>query len=103
MCTVGISTGERLSALGEDYELVFVDAPVLGSKEAAQKGTLLVLAGGPRKAQKRAEELLAPISRGVIWVGVDPTAGQRLKLVVHGWNTTSIENLAQTLAFAPAP
>jgi len=102
MSTVGIASGERLAALGGDYEVVFVDAPVLGSKEAAQKGTLLVLAGGPRKAQKRAEELLAPISRGVIWVGVDPTAGQRLKLVVNGWITSSIENLAETIALAQA-
>jgi 3-hydroxyisobutyrate dehydrogenase len=102
MSTVGIASGERLAALGEDYELLFVDAPVLGSKEAAEKGTILVLAAGPRKAHKRAEELLAPISRGVIWVGVDPTAGQRLKLVVNGWITSSIENLAETIAFAQA-
>ena len=38
MSTVGVASGERLAALGEDYELVFVDAPVLGSKESAEKG-----------------------------------------------------------------
>lgn len=102
MSTVGIAAGERLAALAEDYELVFVDAPVLGSKQAAEKGTLLVLASGPRQAQKRAEEILAPVSRGTIWVGADLTAGQRLKLVVNGWLLNSIENLAETLAFAQA-
>lgn len=51
MSTVGIAATERLSGLAGD--LVFVDAPVLGTREPAERGQLTVLASGPDQARER--------------------------------------------------
>ena len=41
-------------------------------------------------------------SRDVLWLGDEPGLGSRLKLVANHWILNSVENLAQTLAFAEA-
>src|SRR4029077_9652446 len=38
--------------------------------------------------------------RDVLWLGERPGLGSRLKLVANHWILNSVENLAQTLAFA---
>jgi 3-hydroxyisobutyrate dehydrogenase len=46
MSTVGLSGTERCAELAERSGLAFVDAPVLGTKEPAEQGKLVVLASG---------------------------------------------------------
>ena len=48
--TVGLAATERLEALADEHGLVFVDAPVLGTREPAEKGELVVFASGPESA-----------------------------------------------------
>ncbi len=47
MSTVGLEATERLARLAGERGVGFVDAPVLGTREPAEKGQLLVLASGP--------------------------------------------------------
>ena len=52
--------------------------------------------------QARIAPVLDAFSRGVLWLGDQPGLGSRLKLVANHWILNSVENLAQTLAFAEA-
>jgi 3-hydroxyisobutyrate dehydrogenase len=94
MSTVGVADTERFA----DRHPRFVDAPVLGSKPQADSGELLVLGAG----RERPDELFDAVANGVMWLGDEPGAGTRLKLVVNLWIMNLVENLAETFAFAEA-
>src|SRR3954465_14383110 len=46
MSTIGVAATERAAVLAGERGVAFVDAPVSGTKEPAEKGELLVLAAG---------------------------------------------------------
>lgn len=48
MSTVGVAAIEQLAELADTHGLVLVDAPVQGTRQPAEAGTLVILAGGPR-------------------------------------------------------
>jgi 3-hydroxyisobutyrate dehydrogenase len=99
--TVGVAATERLAALAEEVGAVFVDAPVLGSKPAAEAGELVVLASGPESAEEACRPVFEAIARRWLWLGA-AGAGTRMKLVVNTWVLTTVENVAETLALAEA-
>src|SRR5579862_8805509 len=59
MSTIGVEGTERAMALAKEHrpDVVFVDAPVSGSKSPAEEGKLLILASGPSEAL----DALAPV------------------------------------------
>jgi 3-hydroxyisobutyrate dehydrogenase len=97
--TVGISATERLAGLASEHELVFVDAPVLGTKEPAEKGELVVFASGPAAAKERCAPIFDVIGKATRWVG-EAGAGQRFKLVVNTWLLAAVEGAAETISLA---
>jgi 3-hydroxyisobutyrate dehydrogenase len=101
LSTVGIDATERLMQLAEAKGATFVDAPVLGTKEPAEKGELVVFASGPNEARALCEPIFDVIGRKTIWVG-EAGAGTRLKLVVNNWLLAIVAGLAETLALARA-
>ncbi len=92
--------GHRLTALAGEYGVDIVDAPVMGSRPQAEEGKLVPLASGSERARSVVTPMLAAFSRDVLWLGDEPGLGSRLKLVANHWILNSVENLAQTLAFA---
>lgn len=80
--------------------VALVDAPVAGSTDAAENGTLLVLAGGPDPAIDRAGPVLS--SLGTVRRCGGLGAGAALKLVLNTALVTGIAALADTLAVAHA-
>src|SRR5581483_2336007 len=60
MSTVGIEATGRLMELAGDTP--FVDAPVVGTKQPAEKGELTVLASGPRDARERAQPVFDAVA-----------------------------------------
>lgn len=100
MSTVGTEWTERLAALAADHGIVFVDAPVMGSRPQAEEGMLVVLASGAPEGRERAAEAFDAVAREVMWLGDRPGLGTRLKLVVNHWLLVSVENLAETVALA---
>jgi 3-hydroxyisobutyrate dehydrogenase len=102
MSTVGVEWADRLSQLADEHGVAIVDAPVMGSRPQAEEGKLLPLAAGPAQACALVAPVLESFSRGVLWLGDQPGLGSRLKLVANHWILNSVENLAQTLAFADA-
>ena len=102
MSTVGVEWADKLTELAAKHGVDIVDAPVMGSRPQAEEGQLLPLAAGPQQACALVAPALEAFSRGVLWLGDQPGLGSRLKLVANHWLINSIENLAETLAFAEA-
>jgi 3-hydroxyisobutyrate dehydrogenase len=76
-----------------------VDAPVLGTKQPAEQGKLIVLASGPRDARERAKPVFEAVGSRVVELG-EAGEGTRLKLVVNSWLATLVAGLAEAIAFA---
>jgi 3-hydroxyisobutyrate dehydrogenase len=101
MSTVGIVAHERLAEIASERGVPLVDAPVVGTKQPAEKGELTVLASGPRDVRDRAKPVFEAVSARIIELG-DAGEGTRLKLVSNAWLVTLVEALAETIAFAEA-
>ena len=99
MSTVGVAGARRLAALAAERGVALVDAPVLGSREPAEAGELVVLASGPDAARARCEAVLAPLARRTLWLG-EAGAGSALKVVVNAWLMSTTAALAETIALA---
>ncbi len=95
--TVGVDGARRLAGLAGELGLVFVDSPVLGTKQPAAQGQLVVLAAGPREAKEKAEPVFDAIGQRTIWVGEEPGQASALKLVVNSWLATVAESVAELL------
>ena len=97
--TVGVPATERLSELAAEHNMVFVDAPVLGTKEPAEKGELIVFASGPEAARARCRPIFDAVGKATRWVG-EAGSGQRFKLVVNTWLLAAVEGAAETISLA---
>jgi len=98
--TVGVEGAQRLVALAAERGIALVDAPVLGSRAPAESGQLTVLAAGPEQLRERAAEVLDVVGAVTRWVGTEPGAASRLKLVVNSWVLALTDALAEALALA---
>jgi 3-hydroxyisobutyrate dehydrogenase len=99
--TIGIAATERLAEIASDHGLVLVDAPVLGTKEPAEKGELVVFASGPDEAEEICEPIFDAIGKATRWVG-EAGAGQRFKLVINTWLLGAVEGVAEAISLARA-
>ena len=95
--TVGVAGADRLADLARELGVVYVDAPVLGTKKPAEDGALVVLASGPGEARDRLDPVLDAIGSRTIWVG-DAGGGSRLKMAANAWVFTVVEGVAESLA-----
>jgi 3-hydroxyisobutyrate dehydrogenase len=102
MSTVGIDATERLSALATDRGVAFVDAPVSGTRQPAERGELMVLAAGPEALRPRCAPVFDAVAQEVRWVGEEPGAGSRFKLVLNAWLLSLTETLSETIELARA-
>jgi 3-hydroxyisobutyrate dehydrogenase len=101
MSTVGEGGNERLAGLAADLGVAYVDAPVLGTKQPAEQGQLVVLASGPEEVRERSEQVFSAVGSKTVWLG-EAGEGSRLKLVVNNWIVGILGVLAETVAFAEA-
>jgi 3-hydroxyisobutyrate dehydrogenase len=99
MSTIGIEGTERCAKLAEHHGLGFIDAPVLGTKQPAEQGDLVVLGSGPDGLRERAERIFDAVGKRTMWLGAAGT-GTRLKIAVNAWILTVVEGAAETLALA---
>jgi 3-hydroxyisobutyrate dehydrogenase len=99
MSTVGEGGNERLLGLAADHGVAYVDAPVLGTKQPAEQGQLVVLASGPEEVRERSEQVFGALGSKTVWLG-EAGEGSRLKLVVNNWIVGILGVLAETVAFA---
>ena len=100
--TAGIEAIAPLAELARRQRLVFVDAPVLGTKAPAEDGELLVLAAGPEEARTPLAPVLDAVGRRTVWLADDGATGaaSRLKLVCNSWVLALTNGTAEALALA---
>jgi 3-hydroxyisobutyrate dehydrogenase len=101
MGTIGVEatvrTRDRLAALRPG--VMFVDAPVSGSKGPAEHGELLILASGPTAAADALRPVFDVLGRKTVWLG-EAGRGSQMKLVVNAYMSILIEGVAETMALA---
>jgi len=102
----------NMSTLSPDYTaelarkcyaagVVFLDCPVSGSKAAAEKGQLVILAGAERAALERFTPVLKAMGKEIVYAGLPP-AGTALKLCVNLIVAQLTTALAESAALAQA-
>lgn len=99
MGTVGVQTTERLASWADSENILFVDAPVIGTRGPAERGEMVILASGPEKARETVGPILSALGRKTLWLG-PAGAGARMKLVVNNWIISLISALAESMALA---
>ena len=99
MSTIGLDGTQRCIELAERHGLQFVDAPVLGTKQPAVQGELVILASGPEEPRDRMAPIFDVVGKRTMWVG-EAGAGTRLKIAVNTWILSIVEGAAETLALA---
>ena len=101
MGTIGVEAtlriGDRLAA--QRPGVMFVDAPVSGSKGPAEQGQLLILASGPAAAADAVRPVFDVIGRKTVWLG-EAGRGSQVKLVVNAYLSILIEGVAETMELA---
>ncbi|MFJ7493432.1 NAD(P)-dependent oxidoreductase [Streptomyces sp. NPDC097727] len=98
--TVGLDATADLARRAMDAGLVYLDAPVSGTKQPAEQGTLTVFVSGPSTARASVNPVLDAIGQRTVWVAETPGAASRLKLVVNTWVITMVNGIAECLNLA---
>ena len=103
--TVGLAWLDELAEVGRDRELVFLDAPVLGTRKPAEQGQLTVFAAGPDQASQSVRERVRPVfnavGRTTVWLD-EVGAATRLKLVTNSWIAALTVAAGESVALARA-
>jgi 3-hydroxyisobutyrate dehydrogenase len=99
MSTIGEAATRRCENLANSSGIGFVDAPVLGTREPAERGELVILESGPEEARSRTQPVFDAVGHRVIRAG-QAGAGTRLKIVVNSWVLSVVEAGAETIALA---
>jgi 3-hydroxyisobutyrate dehydrogenase len=101
MSTVGVEWTDRLADLAERHGVAFVDAPVSGSSEPADRGELEILAAGALDVRPRVQPIFDALGRRTVWL--DRVGdGSRLKLALNNWLVVLVEAMSETLTFSEA-
>ena len=95
--TVGIEGADRTVEVARELELVLVDCPVLGTKQPAEEGKLVMLASGPEDARPRVSAILDALGSKTVWVG-EAGSGSRLKMAANAWLFMVTAGVAQSVA-----
>ena len=101
MGTIGLAETTRVAGRLAELrpDVMFVDAPVSGSKGPAESGQLLILASGPAAARQPLSRAFSAIGRSTVWLG-EAGQGSRLKLVVNAYMSILIEGVAEAVELA---
>src|SRR2546423_5174976 len=71
---------ECVAELAEDHGITFVDCPVIGTRETAKRGRLVVLASGPGDALDRAQPIFDAIGSKTVRLEPEAGGGGRMKV-----------------------
>ena len=99
MSTIGLRATKACQDLAARHGVDLVDAPVLGTRQPAEEGRLVILGSGPEGLRPRVQPLFDAVGGRTLWVGATG-AGSRLKLVTNAWILAIVEGAAESLALA---
>ena len=101
MSTIGVEGTASVSSIVEKErpDVLFLDAPVSGSKLPAEQGKLVIFASGSERARPIVEPVFDAIGQRTVWLGAIG-AGSRMKLVNNTLLAFTAEGVANSLALA---
>jgi len=101
MSTIGVDATEAIWAAVQQRrsDVLFLDAPVSGSKVPAEEGRLTIFASGPEEARPKVEPVFDAIGQRTAWVG-PVGSGSRIKLVNNTLLAFTNEGVSSSLALA---
>src|SRR3954469_2343635 len=91
---------ERVAGLAEDHGITFVHCPVIGTRETAKRGRLVVLASGPGDILDRAQPIFDAIGSKTVRLEPESGGASRRKLVANAWTVGLAESLSAQLSRA---
>ncbi|WP_277952690.1 NAD(P)-dependent oxidoreductase [Streptomyces sp. DSM 110735] len=102
--TAGTELTGELAAFAREHDLLFYDAPVLGTREPAEAGALTVLAAGPEEGRATLAPVFDAVGSRTVWTGEDgaEASASRLKLVANDWVLAVTAATGEVLALAQA-
>lgn len=98
--TVGLEGTRSLAEFAATRSIAYVDTPVLGSKEAANGGSLIVVAAGSEEAIATLGPVFDAVGARVMTMGQEAGAAQRLKMVMQSWAMSITSATGQAFALA---
>jgi 3-hydroxyisobutyrate dehydrogenase len=106
MGTIGVESTMHLARMVHSIrpDIVFIDAPVSGTKGPAEQARIRILASGDHVTASAVEPVFSAIANQTQWLG-EVGAGSRMKLVVNAWliilmqGVAEVACLAETLGF----
>lgn len=94
--TVSVALVHTLGAAFGEKGVDVIDAPVTGSKGGAEKGTLVIMAGGSEAAMARAQPLFQAVGEKVVHCG-PLGAGTQVKLAGNGLIASMLQAFSEGL------
>lgn len=101
MSTIGLEGAMLCEKAANEAGVRFVDAPVLGTREPAESGELVVLASGPSEARAQLQPVFDALGKRTLWLG-EAGQGTRAKVVINSWIVGVVAVLAETVTLAQA-
>ncbi|MCW2872464.1 NAD(P)-dependent oxidoreductase [Actinacidiphila oryziradicis] len=100
--TAGLDAIGPLADFARQHDLIFLDSPVLGTRQPAENGQLVILAAGPEEARAAVAPVFDAIGSRTNWVADDGSTGAatRLKLVCNSWVLVLTHGTAEAVALA---
>ena len=101
MGTIGIQeTAEAIALLHAlRPDMLYLDAPVSGTKAPAENAQILVMASGDQTRAGAAQQVFDAISRGTQWYG-EAGNSQKMKLVINAWLIAMMQGVAESMQLA---
>jgi 3-hydroxyisobutyrate dehydrogenase-like beta-hydroxyacid dehydrogenase len=96
LSTTGAVMAARIFAALKERNIVQIDSPVSGGVAGADKGTLAVMASGPRADVEAVEPALKVLGK-VFFIGERPGAGQTMKLANNVLSATAMAATSEAI------
>src|SRR6185437_8636554 len=96
LSTTGAVMAQRIFAALKTHNIVQIDCPVTGGVTGAEKGTLAMIASGPRADVEAVEPALKVLGK-VFVVGEKPGMGQTMKLANNYLSATAMAATSEAM------
>jgi len=94
--TVNPSFSREIAKIAEEKGIRFIDAPVAGTKQPAEKGELIILTGGNKNDIEEVTPLLNLMGKKIIYAG-ETGMGTSLKMVINLMLASAMEVFSEAL------
>lgn len=101
MSSVAPRFSRELNSVLTGAGTTFIDAPVSGSKKAAEDQALIILASGPREAVDQVTPVLTAMGKKVVYCG-EAGQGSMMKMTINLLLGLMMAGLAEAVAFGKA-